>query len=170
MSAVKVGDIGEVKRLIEAGAAVNERAPTVGSLDNDYAPLGIATREGHTDLVRVLLDAGANPRRVIGLMKGTPLHEASYFGHADIVQARIEKHGRAASQAPAPELDAQGSYNGLTELHDAVWQGHLRAAQALVEAGARLDLIIHAGLTPRALAIPYLYDDLAEFFAEAERR
>jgi pimeloyl-ACP methyl ester carboxylesterase/ankyrin repeat protein len=164
MSAVKAGDIGEVKRLIEVGASVNERAPTVGNLDDDYTPLGIATREGHTDVVRVLLDAGADPRRVIGLMKGTPLHEASYFGRADIVQALTENHGHAT------ELDAQGPYNGLTALHDAVWHGHLQAAQALVKAGARLDLITHAGLTPRTLAILYSYDDLAEFHAEVERR
>jgi uncharacterized protein len=118
--------------------------------------------------VRVLLDAGADPRRVIGLMKGTPLHEASYFGHADIVQALTEK--REHARFPALELDAQGPYNGLTALHDAVWHGHLQAAQALVKAGARLDLITHAGLTPRALAILYGFDDLAEFLAEAERR
>jgi len=118
MAAVKAGDIGEVKRLIAVGASVNERAPMVGSLDDDYTPLGIAAREGHADIVRVLLDAGADPRRVTGLMKGTPGHEASYFGHVDIVRVLTETRGRAG--APALEIDAQGSYNGLTALHDAV--------------------------------------------------
>lgn len=33
----------------------------------------------------------------------------------------------------------------------------------------RLDLITHAGLTPRALAVLYGYNDLAEFLAEAEQ-
>jgi hypothetical protein len=140
----------------------------VGSIDDDYTPLGIAARDGHADIVRALLDAGADPRRVTGLMKGTPGHEASYFGHADVVLALTEKHGRAG--APALELDAQGPYNGFTALHDAVWHGHLRAAQALIEAGARLDLTTHTGLTPRALAVLYGYDAIARWLADAERR
>ncbi|CAA9306286.1 MAG: Ankyrin [uncultured Cytophagales bacterium] len=165
IAAVKAGDIGQVKQRLAAGAPVNERVPRVGSLDDDYTPLGIAAREGHTDIVRVLLDAGADPRRVVGLMGGTPVHEASYFGRAAIVRALTEKPGRAGT----PELDAQGAYNGLTALHDAVWHGHLEAAQALVDAGARLDLKTHAGLTPRELAPLYGYDDLVRLLAGAER-
>lgn len=170
MAAIKAGDIGEVRRLVAAGAPVNERAPIVGTLDDDYTPLGAAAREGRADVVRVLLDAGdagADPRRVIGLMKGTSVHEASYFGHADVVRALTEKRERTG--APAPELDAQGPYNGLTALHDAVWHGHLEAARALIDAGARLDLTTHAGLTPRDLALLYGYDDLARLLAQAER-
>lgn len=167
LAAVKAGDIGEVERLVGAGASVNERAPIVGSLDDDYTPLGAAVREGRADIVRVLLDAGADPRRVIGLMKGTPVHEASFFGHADVVGALTEE--RDGPGRPAPELDAQGPYNGLTALHDAVWHGHLEAARALIDAGARLDLKTHAGLTPRGLALLYGYDDLARLLAEAER-
>ena len=167
ITAIKAGDLGEVERLIAAGARVNERVPIVGSLDDDYTPLGIAAREGRADLVGVLLDAGADPRRVIGLMKGTPVHEAGFFGHADVLVALTEERDRPGT--PAPELDAQGSYNGLTALHDAVWHGHLEAARALIDAGARLDLKTHAGLTPRELALLYGYDDLAGFLAEAGR-
>lgn len=167
IAAVKAGDIGEVNRVIAAGAHVNARAPIVGSLDDNYTPLGVAAREGRADIVRVLLDAGADLRRVTGLMRGTPVHEAAYFGHAEVLRAMTEKHGRA--DTPAPELDAQGPYNGLTALHDAVWHGHLEAAIVLVEAGARPDLRTHAGLTPRALALLYGYDDLAQLVAEAER-
>jgi ankyrin repeat protein len=167
VAAIKAGDVGEVERLIAAGASVNERTPIVGRLDDDYTPLGVAAREGHADIVQVLLDAGADPRRVIGLMRGTPVHEAAYFGHADALRALTQKYGHA--DAPASELDAQGSYNGLTALHDAVWHGHLEAARVLLDAGARLDLRTHAGLTPRELALLYGYDDLARFLAGAER-
>lgn len=163
-AAVKAGDMGEVERLIAAGASVEERMPVVGSVDDDYTPLGLAARAGRADIVRVLLGAGADPRRVIGLMKGTPVHEAAYFGYADVLRVLTEKRGQ-----PEPELDAQGHYNGLTALHDAVWHGHLEAAQILVDAGARLDLKTHAGLTPRELALLYRYDDLARLLVEAER-
>ena len=166
LAAVKAGDGGEVRRLLAAGAAVNEPAPRIGSLDDDYTPLGIAVREGHTDLVPVLLAAGADPNQVIGLMGGTSVHEASYFGYAPIVRLLTARRGSAG----APALDAQGAYNGFTALHDAVWHGHLDAARALVEAGARLDLTTHAGHTPRELALHYGYDELARLLAEAEQQ
>lgn len=166
IKAVKAGDVDTVRQLIKAGTFVNERVPITGGLDDDYTPLGIAVREGHGDIVQALLDAGADPRRVIGLMRGTPLHEASFFGYADIVGMLTQRPARGG--LPAVELDAQGPYNGLTALHDAVWHGHMDAARALVEAGAPLDLRTHAGLTPRELALLYGYDDIAQFLAEAE--
>ena len=167
MAAVKAGHLAEVERLVAAGASLNERVPIVGSLDDDYTPLGLAARAGRADIVRALLHAGADPRRVIGLMRGTPLHEASYFGHAEVVQALTENRGKLGTGTS--ELDAQGPYNGLTALHDAVWHGHLDAVRALVEAGARLDLTTHAGLIPRELAVLYGYDNLVQFLAEAEQ-
>ena len=167
LAATKAGDIGEVERLVAAGVRVDERAAVVGSLDDDYTPLGVAAREGRADIARVLLDAGADPRRVIGLMKGTPVHEAGFFGHTDVVRAMTDED---ATGAPAPELDAQGPYNGFTALHDAVWHGHREAAQALVDAGARLDLTTHAGLTPRELAVLYGYADIARLLADAEQQ
>ncbi|WP_436758471.1 ankyrin repeat domain-containing protein [Streptosporangium sp. V21-05] len=167
ITAVKAGDISEVERLIAAGTPVNERTPITGDFDDDYTPLGLASREGHADIVRVLLDAGADPQRVVGLMRGTPVHEASYFGHADVIRALMANPGRAG--APAPEIDAQGPYNGLTALHDAVWRGHIDAARALIDAGARLDLRTHAGRTPGELALAYGYDGLAKILDEAER-
>jgi ankyrin repeat protein len=142
--------------------------PIVGDIDDDYTPLGLAAREGHADIVRVLLAAGADIRLANGLMRGTPVHEASYFGHADVLRILVASHGHPAAQAP--ELDAQGPYNGLTALHDAVWHGHLEAAQTLVEAGARTDLKTHAGLTPRQLAVLYGYDDLVRYLDRSRER
>ena len=167
VSAVKSGDVDEVRRLLAGGEPVEQRMPMTGSLDDDYTPLGLAVREGHIEVVRALLDAGADIRRVIGLMKGTPVHEASFFGRADIVRLLTEKRTRAG--APAFEIGAQGPYNGLTALHDAVWHGHLGAAEALVEAGASLRIRTHAGLTPQELAELYGYGDLATFLAGAEQ-
>ncbi|GAB2626823.1 hypothetical protein Aab01nite_79740 [Paractinoplanes abujensis] len=166
VSAVRAGDLGEVERLIAAGAAVDERVPATGDPDDDYTPLGLAARDGHTAVVRVLIAAGADPRRLNGLMGATPAHEAAFAGHAEVVRA-LTAPGPIG--APVVDLDAQGAYNGFTALHDAVWHGHEEAARALVEAGARLDLGTHTGHTPRQLAELYEYDDLARYLAEAER-
>ena len=165
--AIKAGDLEEVERLIATGADINARLPMVGSPDDDYTPLAIAAREGNADIIRALLEAGADPRRLIGLFRGTALHEASYFGYADVIKVMTQGHERAGTRAS--DLDAQGTYNGMTPLHDAVWHGHLEAARALVEAGHPLNLRTHAGLTPRELAVLYGYDELSRFLAEAEQ-
>lgn len=162
--AIKAGDLAEVERLIAAGADVDVRLPMVGGPDDDYTPLAIAAREGYADIVRALLEAGAEPRRMIGLFGGTALHEACFCGHVGVVRTMTEEHdGTRAS-----ELDAQGAYTGMTPLHDAVWHGHLGAARALVDAGHPLHLRTHAGLTPRDLAVHYGYHELARFLADAE--
>ncbi|MBA1273963.1 MULTISPECIES: ankyrin repeat domain-containing protein [Stutzerimonas] len=168
IAAAKAGNVDEVRRLIQEGASVNQRSPVIGSLDDDYTPLGISVREGHEEVVRVLLDAGADIRRTIGLMRGTPVHEASYFGHAAILRMLVGARARPGQSEP--ELDAQGPYNGLSALHDAVWHGHVEAAKVLVDAGARLDIETHAGQTPRQLALLYGYDDIANYLEAHETR
>ena len=165
--AIKSGDLAAIDGLIAAGADVDVRLPMTGSPDDTYTPLGVAAREGHADIVRALLQAGADPCRTIGLFGGTALHEASYFGHADVVRIMTGAYERAGMRAP--ELDAQGALNGMTPLHDAVWHGHGDAVRALVAAGAPLHLRTHAGLTPRELAAHYGYDEIAELLAAAEQ-
>jgi len=95
------------------------------------------------------------------------MHEACYFGHGDVIEVMLNGHER--DDIRPSELDAQGALNGFTPLHDAVWHGHLEAARILVGEGARLDLVSHAGLTPRQLAVRYGYGELARLLADAER-
>jgi uncharacterized protein len=169
VDAAKAGDSGKVAKLIAASADVEERTPVIGTLDDDYTPLGIAARSGNLDIVRLLLDAGADVNAPIGLMRGTAVHEASYFGYSDIVRAMLSSR-RHPSGLPDADLLASGPYNGLTPLHDAIWHGHLQAARVLIEAGAPLDARTHAGQTPRDLAILYGYEDIARLLATAEAK
>ncbi len=162
VSAVKAGNLNEVNRQIADGADFEVRVPVTGTFDDDYTPLGLAVREGYAEIVRVLLDAGADPRRTIGLMRGSPLHEAAYYGradHIDILTAPT-KYGESTV-----ELDAQGPYNGLTALHDAVWHGHVDAVASMVRAGANRELKTHSGLTPLRLAALYGYDQILEILS-----
>ena len=167
-AAAKAGHTREVARLVSEGAPLNDRVPMMGGADDDYTPLGLATREGHAEIVRLLLEAGADPRRVIGLYRGTPVHEAAYFGHVDILALFLDRPDTLGG--PAIELDAQGVYNGMTALHDAVWQGRADAARLLVEAGARLNLRTHAGRTPLEDAQAYGLKGIADDLADAEGR
>lgn len=162
ISSVKAGNIEEVKWLIADGADFEVRVPITGTFDDDYTPLGLAVREGHAEIVRLLLDAGADPRRTIGLMRGSPLHDAAYFGKADHIDILTSAAKQGDTQI---ELDAQGPYNGLTALHDAVWHGYVDAVASLVRAGARRDLKTHSGLTPLSLATLYGYEPIVEMLS-----
>lgn len=162
VSSVKAGNVEEVKRLVADGADFEVRVPITGTFDDDYTPLGLAVREGHAEIVRVLLDAGADPRRTIGLMRGSPLHDAAYFGKADHIDILTSSTKQGDTQV---ELDAQGPYNGLTALHDAVWHGYVDAVASLVRAGARRDLKTHSGLTPLSLATLYGYDRIIKILS-----
>lgn len=166
-AAIKIGDETEVRRLIAVGADVDARLPMTGSPEDDYTPLAIAARDGHAGIVEALLEAGADPRRMIGLFRGTALHEACFFGHAGVIRAMTSSQERPDRRGS--ELEAQGPLNGMSPLHDAVWHGHLDAARALVEAGHRLDLRTHAGLTPRELAVHHGYEELAASLLAAEQ-
>jgi len=162
-AAVRSGNTGEVQRLISSGHPLNEQLPIIGSTDDHYTPLGIAAREGYADIALLLLEAGADHRRIIGLMGGTALHDATYFGHTAIVEMLTEKYDGLSEMA---NINVQGAYNGYTALHDAVWHGHFNTARAIMEAGAKLDVKAHNGHTPCDLAVIYGYKELAHLLSE----
>jgi len=137
MQAVNDNDISAVSELIGQGADVNE-------LDaSQNAPLIMAAYKGHTEIVRALLEAGADVTALDPEMKATALHAAAYAGRTEAARLLIE-HGI--------DIDRQGPYNGYTALHDAIWQNNVATAAALIGAGADLNIKSNAGETPLQLA------------------
>jgi ankyrin repeat protein len=137
MKAVKSNNVARVKELIQQGVNVN-------TLDtNGDAPLIQAAYEGYTEIVRLLLEAGADVSVVDPGMKATALHAAAYAGRTEAAKLLI---------AYKVDIDKQGPYNGYTALHDALWQNHVETAKVLIEAGANLGLTTHEGQTPLAFA------------------
>lgn len=61
---------GEVKRLIKNGADVDALFP-----GGEHNPLTFATTGGHLEMVKILLDAGANP--YVRFDGDCPIHTAS---------------------------------------------------------------------------------------------
>lgn len=133
MKAVKGNDVAAAKRLVAAGADVDETDA------NGDAPLIIAAYRGHTEIVALLLAAGADVTVVDPGMRATALHAAAYAGHADAAKLLIEY---------GIDLDKKGPYNGYTALHDAVWQNRIETARVLIEAGADTTITSNAGETP----------------------
>ena len=137
MQAVKADNAAQVRQLIAAGVDVNA-ADASGDI-----PLIMAAYLGHTEITRLLLEAGADVAAVDSGMKATALHAAAYAGRTEPARLLIQ-HGI--------DIDAQDPYNGYTALHDAIWQNNVETARVIVDAGADLTLRNHEGQTPLEMA------------------
>ena len=145
MAAVVAGDVAGVRELLASGAEVDERSPYLNGFNDDHTPLLVAARDGHDEIARLLLEAGADVNAVEPTFGAVPLHKAVYNGHAGLT-------GLIATW-PGVNLDFQGATNGYTPLHDSIWHGYEECAQAVLDAGAATDLIGHDGKTPLDLAV-----------------
>lgn len=109
-AAVGHGEWDAVNALIRRGATVDiAAAAAMGRIDDVRRALPAADRErrhlalawaaqyGHTDIVRLLLDAGEDPSRYNppgAHAHSTPLHQAALAGHVDVVRLLVERGGR----------------------------------------------------------------------------
>jgi uncharacterized protein len=133
MTAIHKNDISQVQKLIQSGTNVNE-------LDaNEDAPLVIAAYKGYTQIVHLLLEAGADVTAVDPGMKATALHAAAYAGRTEAAQLLIKYK---------IDINKQGPYNGYTALHDAIWQNNIEIVKLLLAANANLTIRSHDGKTP----------------------
>ena len=145
MAAVVAGDLEQVRRLLAAGAEVDERGPRVNGFNDGHTPLLVAARDGHDQIVAELLTAGADVNAVEPVFGAVPLHKAVYNGHAGITAQLVVR--------PGVQMSVQGATNGYSPLHDALWHGYEECARILVEAGADLTGRGHDGKTPLDLAV-----------------
>jgi ankyrin repeat protein len=174
-AAAAKGDAAEIARLLAAGGQ-NVDAKD----DHSRTPLIVAAHFGHRDAARALVKGGANPNALdaqkydiitiasvnddVPMLKvalelgcdpknitspyhGTALIAAAHLGHEEIVRTLI------AAKAPLDHV------NNLhwTALIESIVLGnggkrHTDTLEALVKAGANLQLADRAGVTPLALA------------------
>ena len=133
MNAINENNFSLAQQLIRNGADVNE-------LDsNQDAPLVIAAYKGYSEIVKLLLESGADIRAVDPGMKATALHAAAYAGRTEAAKLLIEYN---------IDINKQGPYNGYTALHDAVWQDNVEIVKLLLAANSDLSLLSNDGKSP----------------------
>ena len=122
--AAYAGNLEEVTRLLEEGAAVD-----VPDLEG-RTPLMWASFNGHTAVDALLLENGAaiNAREVNGR---TALMYASSGPFAETVELLLEK---------GAEVNTQGTAEGFTALMTAAAEGQVEVVRLLLAYGANLDL------------------------------
>jgi hypothetical protein len=120
--AAGLGELGETARLLPSA-----------TLDQLQMALALASMHGHARIVRLLLDAGADPNRYNpeGFhAHSTPLHQAVASGHAESVRLLVERGAR---------LDARDRIFDGTPLGWAVYGKRTEIAEYLRERGDALD-------------------------------
>ena len=111
LTALAFGFIDAARALIRRGARMDTVAAAAGMGDREkvlgllptaspvdrHKALALATQHGHTDIVALLLTAGEDPSRYNpegNHAHSTPLHQAVWSGHEDIVRLLVERGAR----------------------------------------------------------------------------
>ncbi len=118
------GSTERVLALLSTGSINIDHGDPVG-----MTPLMIASLNGYSRIVGILLEKGANVSIVDGDGR-TALHEAAQGGHLAVSKVLVKA---------GADLEAAISSTGSTPLHLAAMNGHSEVVSALIEAGANLN-------------------------------
>jgi ankyrin repeat protein len=124
----------------------------VNAVDDDGStPLIIASQEGHTNIVAILLGTPGIQINQADNGGASPLFFASQYGHTDIVTILL---GTPGIQINQPDND------GTTPLYMAAQNGHLDIVKVLIEADGDVNQADNGGFTPLWIASQYGYTDI----------
>jgi CDK inhibitor PHO81 len=116
------GDVASVRVLLEKGMVSVQSSPQM----SDFSPLSLAARAGHTDVVVLLLEHGANS---LPNSNGEyPIHLAAQEGHGAICRLLLRLEG----------WDTPDKYHEWTPLFHAARYGRSECVRILVGGGCRV--------------------------------
>ncbi|KAG1661828.1 Ankyrin repeat domain-containing protein 17 [Nymphon striatum] len=132
MEAASAGHVPIAKILLEHGAGINTH-----SSEFKESALTLACYKGHVEMVRFLLQAGADQEHKTDEMH-TALMEASMDGHVEV--AKLLLNSGAQVNMPADSFESP--------LTLAACGGHVELAMLLIERGANIEEVNDEGYTP----------------------
>lgn len=168
--AAVVGNAKIIEALLEGGAPVD--AP---GADGQTA-LMVVARSGNTAAAAVLIAHGANVNAREAWRDQTALMWAAAQKQPAMVELLLEHGAEVDARSAVNDWPRQVSgeprrmyrpFGGLTPLLFAAREGCLDCVQALIDAGANVDLPDPKGVTPLFLAIDNLHFDTAKALIEA---
>lgn len=118
------GSIQKVKQLVQAGADINREI-------RGETGLLAAAKQGHDNIVKFLIQAGADPRLGLDKAQKTVLHYIAHFCSADNLQLVLDK-----GSLPLDQQDGLGK----TPLHYAACSFEPDKVRILVHAGANVNI------------------------------
>ncbi|KAG8184304.1 hypothetical protein JTE90_008988 [Oedothorax gibbosus] len=132
METASAGHVEVAKLLVERGASINTHS-------NEFkeSALTLACYKGHLEMVRFLLEAGADREHKTDEMH-TALMEASMDGHVEV--ARLLLDSGAQVNMPADSFESP--------LTLAACGGHVELAMLLLDRGANIEEVNDEGYTP----------------------
>ena len=133
LDAVNESDTATVRLLLEAGAD-----PATHN-EYDDSLLSLACDRGNADIVRLLLDHGADVNDGNNEWEETPLHAACLHDHTDIVKILLSRTNC--------EINAMDDRR-RTPLHNACRRRHAGVARLLIEKGADVEARDEFGFSP----------------------
>jgi uncharacterized protein len=150
VAAVKKGNIRKVRQLLETGVCVESRDEAGQNL------LILAVHTGERNLVRLLLEYGADPDSDYG----NPLHFAATNGNIGMIALLLEN---------GADIDQQSAFGQQTALHLASYKGHADVVRYLIEKGANPDLRDRNNETPLAFAKKHELHECVSILERAAR-
>ena len=139
-----------------------------GKTDDGVTPVFIAAQNGHFEVVRFLVESGANKDQGRIDAGGTSLYSAAYNGHLEVVRFLVESgaskdHGRTYDSYVLP----WSLLDGATPLYTAAQTGHLEVVRFLVESGANKDQGTTDDATPVSIAAPNGHLEVVRFLVKS---
>jgi ankyrin repeat protein len=135
--AARGGDVERIRGLIDNDAELN----VLG--DTGETPLTIAILHGHSGVVDLLIEKGADIRARNG-GGFTGLHAAAYVGDVRTATKLLRQ---------GANIDDQENKAGVTPLSVSAEEGHVGVARVLIEHGANLEAGERNGFTPLSRAL-----------------
>ena len=152
---------GHVDEVLRSLKALQDPNPSPRSSNDDPGgPLYLAAERGHLEVVRLLLDAGADMEALATdewCEVYQPLHQAAAQGHLEVVRLFIESRAEVDAKAPG----------GWRPLHEAIYHEHVEVVRLLIHAAADTLARDDYGRDPHALAADCENQDILRILREA---